>query len=85
MRFVLERLGFSALSLMQCQRPLQISQVKNIDSVFKLSGVVFYVAPPYSEVLVLYFIQQNLKNTGIFSEISGQDAHIGMAGKTLHH
>ena len=36
-----------ALSLMQCQRRLQISRVKNIGNVFELRGVAFRLAPPY--------------------------------------
>ena len=41
-----------ALSLMQCQRRLQISRVKNIGNVFELSGVAFCPAPPYGGLLV---------------------------------
>ena len=36
----------------QCQRRRQISRVKNIDSVFQLSGVAFRLAPPYGGLLV---------------------------------
>ena len=36
-----------ALSLMQCQRRLQISRLKNISNVFELSGVAFRLALPY--------------------------------------
>ena len=41
-----------ALGLMQCRRRLQISGVKNIGSVSKLSGVAFRLAPPYGGLLV---------------------------------
>ena len=37
---------------MQCQRRPQISQVKNIDSVFELSSVAFRLAPRYGGLLV---------------------------------
>ena len=43
-----------ALSVMQCQRRLQISRVKNIDSVFCLSGVAFLLAPPYGGLRVSF-------------------------------
>ena len=43
-----------ALNLMQCQRRLQISVVKNIRNVFKLNSVAFHVALPYGGLLVLY-------------------------------
>ena len=35
-----------ASSLMQCQSRLQISRLKNIGNVFKLSGVAFHIVPP---------------------------------------
>ena len=44
-----------ALSLMQCQRCIQISQLKNIPNVFKLSGVAFRLAPPYGGLVVIDF------------------------------
>ena len=34
-----------ALNLMQCQRGLEISRVKNVGNVFELSGVAFRLAP----------------------------------------
>ena len=43
-----------ALNLMQCQRRLQISRVKNIGSLFELSGVGFrLVVPSYGGLLIL--------------------------------
>ena len=51
--FVVDRLGLYALSLMQCQRHLQISRVKNIDSVVELSGVAFRLAPSYGGLLIV--------------------------------
>ena len=41
-----------ALNLMHCQMRLQISRVKNIGNVFKLSGVEFRLVPPYGGILV---------------------------------
>ena len=41
-----------ALSLIQCQRRLQISRVKNIGNVSILSGVAFRLAPPHGGLLV---------------------------------
>ena len=38
-------LGLFALCLVQCQRRLQISDVKNIGNVVELSGVAFRLAP----------------------------------------
>ena len=39
------------LRLMQCQRRLQISRVKNISSVFEISGAMLRPAPPYGGLL----------------------------------
>ena len=44
--------AFFALSLMQCQTPLQLSRLKNIGNVFELSDVAFRLAPPCGELLV---------------------------------
>ena len=41
------------LSLMQCQRHLQIARVKDIGSVVELSGVAFHLAAPYGGLLVV--------------------------------
>ena len=41
-----------ALILMQCQRSVQISRVRNIGNVFELSGVAFRIAPPYGGFLL---------------------------------
>ena len=41
-----------ALNLMQRQRRLQFSRVKNIGNVFELSGMAFHLAPPYGGLLV---------------------------------
>ena len=41
-----------ALSIMQCQRRLQICQAKNIGNVLEQSGVAFRLAPPYAGLLV---------------------------------
>ena len=42
------------LSLMQCHRRLEIYRVKNIGSVFGLSGVAFRLAPPYDGLLAIF-------------------------------
>ena len=41
-----------ALSVLHCQRRLQISRVKNIGNVFELSGEAFRLAPLYGGFLV---------------------------------
>ena len=41
-----------ALRLIECERRLQISQVKNISNIFELSIVAFCPAAPYGELLV---------------------------------
>ena len=41
-----------ALSLMQCQRRVQISRVKNIGNVFQLSSLTFHLAPLYGRLRV---------------------------------
>ena len=56
-RAVVERPGYLFLvqctfRVMQCQRRLQISQMKNIGSVFELSGVAFRLASPLGGLLV---------------------------------
>ena len=38
-----------ALSLMQCQRRLQISRVKNIGNIIELRGMAFCLVPPYGK------------------------------------
>ena len=48
LQFLLERIIFFTLSLMQCQRRLQIFQFKNSGSVFELSGVAFHGIATYS-------------------------------------
>ena len=42
---------FFTLSVMQCQRSLQISQIKNTGTVFKLSRLEFRLALPYGVLL----------------------------------
>ena len=45
-----------ALSLMQCQRRLQISRAKNIGKVLEKSGVTFRLAPSCGGLLVIFII-----------------------------
>ena len=49
-----------ALSLMQCQRRLRISRVKNSDNVFDLRVVSFRLAPFYGGLLVEFFLANSL-------------------------
>ena len=53
-----------ALNLMQCQRHLQISRVKNISNVFELTGVAFRLAPHYDGLLVYSLYQDVLISEG---------------------
>ena len=52
LQFAVERLVFLASGLMQRQKCLQIYRVKNIGSVFELSGAAFRLAPAYGGLLV---------------------------------
>ena len=71
--------SFFALSLiMQCQRRLQISQVKNIDSVFYLSGVAFRPSPPCPQPLLKLCI-------AIFLLLSGVWGKFRTPSPTFHH
>ena len=45
------------ISVPRRQRRLEISRMKDIDSVFELSGVAFRPVPPYSGLLVSLLLQ----------------------------
>ena len=47
--------GIRPNALMQCQRRLQITRVKNIGNILEQSGVAFRLAPPYGGLLVELF------------------------------
>ena len=52
------------LSAMQCQTRLQIFRVKNISSVFELSGVAFRLALPYGGLRVQILQSLHIRFTG---------------------
>ena len=71
-----ETLRFCALSIMECQRRVQISRLKNIGGVFELSGMAFRLAPAYGGLLVACFFVTTLYFLLGLTQPAEREAHV---------